>query len=258
MNTHSIGPLAGSPINTLLGNNLKGLTPRAVAAKHFLNVQVKQKVRADTFEQSFLKQIEANRAAHGRRAAAQTSAPIPARAETGARSASPTPTPIQAPIQAPAPTASPAGSASSTAGIAAEIPTDPAVTPAAVPQQEIPAPETPAAAESRRTADQMTRTELIEGVLRVFGNTFDADHADAVYDLDGNGRVDGSDLLIALNRSEEAPAAEDPGAGPTPSVATIREAFGAKAGDAGYAATLDLNGDGTINGTDLLHFLNNA
>ncbi len=254
MNTHSIGPLAGSPINTLLGNNLKGLTPRAVAAKHFLNVQNKQEARADTFEQSFLKQIEANRAAHSRRAAAQTPAPIPARAETGARAVSPTPTPIQAP----APTPSPTDSASRVADTAAEIPADPAVTPAAVPQQEIPAPETPAAAEARRTADQMTRTELIEGVLRVFGNTLDADHADAVYDLDGNGRVDGTDLLIALNRSEQAPAAEEPGAGPTPSLATIREAFGAKAGDAGYAATLDLNGDGIINGTDLLHFLNNA
>ena len=256
MNTHSIGSLTGSPINTLLGNNLKGLTPRAVAAKHFLNVQSKQEVRADTFEQSFLKQIEANRAAHSRRAAAQPPAPISARA--GSNPAAPGPASVAALTAAASPAPAPTAQAQAEPAVATIPVAQPAVTPAEIPQQEIPAPETPAAAETRRTADQMTRAELIEGVLQVFGNTFDADHADAVYDLDGNGRVDGTDLLIALNRSEQAPAAEDPDAGPTPSVATIREAFGAKAGDAGYAATLDLNGDGIINGVDLLHFLNNA
>lgn len=254
MNTHSIGSLTGSPINQLLGNNLKGLTPRAVAAKHFLNVQSKQEARADTFEQSFLRQIEANRAAHTRRASAQPSTAIPARSEVS--TAGQTPTTVS-PL--PATPAGPAPAAAQAPPAVLDIPVaEPAVTPANIPQQEIPATPATAASESTRTADQMTRTELIDGVLRVFGGSFDADHADAVYDLDGNGHVDGKDLLIALNRPESVPTAEDAGDGPTPSVATIREGFGAKSGDAGFAASLDLNGDGIINGTDLLHFLNNA
>jgi len=122
-----------------------------------------------------------------------------------------------------------------------------------------PGPEpTPAQGPTPRSADAMTRAELVQGILRTFGRTVGAGDPDAVYDLSGDGRISGLDLSFALNRAAR-PAAPSEGAdGPRPSIRAITEAYGARAGRPGYASTLDLNGDGVINGMDITRLLNGA
>jgi len=127
----------------------------------------------------------------------------------------------------------------------------PAVEPPAVEPSAV----APPPAESR-SADVMTRAELVDGVLKAFGRSVGANDINSVYDLSGDGVINGLDLAFALNRDATAPKVSESGNGPTPSVRTITEAYGARQGQAGYARTLDLNGDGVVNGGDISWLLN--
>lgn len=110
-------------------------------------------------------------------------------------------------------------------------------------------------ANAPKAADSMTREELLNGLLKAFGKTTSAGDANSVFDLSGDGRIDGADLARALNRPA-TPTSENGGNEPAASVRTIMHAFGAQTGDNLFSRSLDLNGDGVINGVDLARLLN--
>ncbi len=117
--------------------------------------------------------------------------------------------------------------------------------------------------------DRVFTGKDVETLRGVWGTRAGEEGFDPAYDLDGDGRIGAADLAFVLG-SIAAQAATAASAAPTsdgtgeadgtaeptaPTLEAIRAAWGTSAGEEGFDAALDLDGDGKIGSADLAQHL---
>lgn len=107
----------------------------------------------------------------------------------------------------------------------------------------------------------------VNAVQAALGSSVGERRYNSNYDFDGDGVVSGADLMVVVNNFGVSPPPEAPpmeGAKPirgdvpftNDDVPAVKAAFGSTEGERHYNASYDLDGDGKIDGSDLIGVLN--
>ncbi|TVQ30656.1 MAG: hypothetical protein EA376_12430 [Phycisphaeraceae bacterium] len=118
---------------------------------------------------------------------------------------------------------------------------------------------------------ELTLEQMISELRSMWGARTGSERYDPRYDLDGDGVIGSGDLAALLGGASPPtlsdPLSESPGDGNNPEnpetviadasfdLKSLLDAFGRRAGEPGFDARLDLNGDGVISSADLAALL---
>lgn len=106
---------------------------------------------------------------------------------------------------------------------------------------------------------KLTSQQLLDGVLKHLGAKVQGD--EGIYDVNGDGAINGADIAQVLAQWNQSPAAKTEQSSPASQsrmLNALMSSLGSVAGDGVFSQSLDFNGDGTINGADLAHYLANV
>lgn len=102
---------------------------------------------------------------------------------------------------------------------------------------------------------KQTPGQILQGILKTFGAQIGKNDSNSIYDVNGDGLINGADLAQSLVNGGQQTGSTNSDAASTPGLKALLSAFGSVAGDSSFSRALDVTSDGQINGADLAQFL---